>query len=66
MEKFQKGTEGGLIRSGHIWRMCGESVVMDVGDAGTSGAMRHGEMCTRQWADRPLKGSGFGSGGLVP
>lgn len=56
MEKFQEGTEGGLDRSGHLWRMERESVVVDVGDTGTSGGMRHGEMC-----NGPI-----GSCGLVP
>lgn len=66
MEKFQEGAEGGLDRSGHLWRMGRERVVVDVGDTGTSGGMRHGEMCTSQWAYWPLRGSRFGSGGLVP
>lgn len=29
------------VRPRHIWTMCGESLVMDVGDAGASGVMKH-------------------------
>lgn len=33
------------VMSGHIWTMCGESLVMGIGDAGVSGVMRYGGIC---------------------
>lgn len=46
---FRRELNMDWIRSGHTWRMCSESVVMDAGDAGTSGAMRWGGgVCAKQ------------------
>lgn len=47
--RFRRELKVDWIRSGHTWRRCGESVVMDAGDAGTSGAMKwRGGVCTKQ------------------